>query len=409
MDSGQYDEQGRKLFLNGLYEEALDTFREGLRRFPGDEDLTLGVGMCQVRLGNVVSALEALEPLRTRRPDWGDPFLGVTDAYLKLGRLADAREAAESATAKQDDPEFIHEIARLFFDHRRFEEAAHLYRRAIGLGQKFAPAHLGLGACLHRLGRLDEADAEMREAIRLAADYWAAYQYLGNLLYERGRRKQAKEMLDKVPLDMPWHRLALERLVRMSWRKEDRPKRKLMERMLETAPPPPAKRHGLEAFLTELGQKWDTAAPPPPPRLFWTPDASVAVAAAAVAEVNGALGRIFEAPCSFEGPDRPALQRLDKHLAERLFERLAEFLEAYPWGNDEGRTGRLEFSGARVLCLYAVEVLRQGAARLNLKMVPGRTRARLESAAVRLTQECADRPQLRDSFGQLAAALRALG
>lgn len=253
MDSNEYDDTGRKLFLNGRYEEALEMFREGLRRFPGDEDLELGIGMCQARLGNVVPAIETLEALKARRPDWGDVLLGLTDAYLKLGRTQVARECAEEATKGETDASFIHEVARLFFDHRRFPDAERMYRRATALGEPYAPAWLGLGACLHRLGNLKDAEAAIREAIKIDPEYWPASQYLGNLLYELDRKQEAREVLDRVPLDVTWHRLALERLVGMS--PEEQPKRRAMEAMLKRSPTQRTK--GLKAILAQLERDWD--------------------------------------------------------------------------------------------------------------------------------------------------------
>lgn len=255
MDSNEYDEQGRKLFLNGRYEESLETFREGLRRFPGDEDLELGIGMCQARLGNVVPAVEALEALRRRRPDWGDVLLGLTDAYLKLGRVQAARESAAEAVKSEDDPSFIHECARLFFDHRRFAEAEGLYRRAAQQTEPYPPAHLGLGACLHRQGNLQGAEKAIREAIRIDPEYWPACQYLGNLLYELDRKQEAREVLERVPLDVTWHRLALERLVNMS--PEEQPKRRAMEAMLKRSPRRGSRGGGVAGLIAQLEQRWN--------------------------------------------------------------------------------------------------------------------------------------------------------
>lgn len=253
MDSNEYDEQGRKLFLNGKYEDALEMFREGLRRFPGDEDLELGIGMCQAKLGNVIASIDTLEALKRKRPDWGDVLLGLTDSYLKLGRTQAARDCAEEATKGETDASFIHEVARLFFDHRRFPDAERMYRRCIALGDQYAPAFLGLGACQHRLGRLADAEASIRDAIRIDAEYWPACQYLGNLLYELDRKQEAREVLDRVPLDVTWHRLALERLASLC--PAELPKRREMEAMLKRSPAQRGK--GLQAMLAQLEKRFD--------------------------------------------------------------------------------------------------------------------------------------------------------
>jgi tetratricopeptide (TPR) repeat protein len=105
-----------------------------------------------------------------------------------------------------------------------------------------------------------EAEAEIREAIRLDAEYWPAYQYLGNLLYEQDRKEEAREALDRVPLDVTWHRLALERLVSMC--PEERPKRRTLEAMLRRSPRRTGKR-GVAEMMAQLEKRFDQKAAPP--------------------------------------------------------------------------------------------------------------------------------------------------
>ena len=69
----------------------------------------------------------------------------------------------------------------------------------------YAEAHNNLGVTLQELGRLDEAEASLRQAIALKFDYANAHQNLGRTLQELGRLDEAEAIYRKAIFLRPEH------------------------------------------------------------------------------------------------------------------------------------------------------------------------------------------------------------
>ena len=80
----------------------------------------------------------------------------------------------------------------------RLQEAEAELREAIRIEPDFALGHANLGAALEGLGRPEEAEREYREAIRLEPRLAQAHQNLGRLLGIRGRTDQAIAHLEEA-------------------------------------------------------------------------------------------------------------------------------------------------------------------------------------------------------------------
>jgi Flp pilus assembly protein TadD len=91
----------------------------------------------------------------------------------------------------------------------RLADAAAEYRRALRTRPGFAEAHNGLGNALAALGRTDEAVAEYREALRLRPAYAEIHFNLAMaLLNAPGRRGEAAEQLEEFLLARPGNEAA---------------------------------------------------------------------------------------------------------------------------------------------------------------------------------------------------------
>jgi len=95
--SEEYEEQGLRLLQAEQPADALKLFEEGIRRFPGDADLTMGTAMAHLRLGDYARSCEILEDLRRTQPRSGETLQALAEAYLSRGMLAEAVRAADEA------------------------------------------------------------------------------------------------------------------------------------------------------------------------------------------------------------------------------------------------------------------------------------------------------------------------
>lgn len=258
--SSEYQEYGLQLLLADKVEEALAVFEEGARKFPGDAELNLGRALTLNRVGEYVRASEILECLRAAPTQIEDVLTGLVEAYLGRGMfklaLAAALEAASGPAAR--DAETLCRLGRAFYMRRRYRDGLPFYERAAELAPKWGEAWFGLGACHWALRRPAGAEAALRRAVEIEPANWQVRQFLGCVLHDVGRKKDACEMLQSVPLDVPWQKPALERLVAMVWWPQDAEKRKQMESLWNSAmggvPP-----RGVRDILEEVSRKMDSS------------------------------------------------------------------------------------------------------------------------------------------------------
>jgi tetratricopeptide (TPR) repeat protein len=98
-------------------------------------------------------------------------------------------------------------LGAALFKQGKLEEAVAAFREAIRLQPDDAGAHIYLGNALRMQGKLDEAVASYREAIRLAPKHAKAYGALGQALLQQGRfadaRDSTRQCLEILPAGSP--------------------------------------------------------------------------------------------------------------------------------------------------------------------------------------------------------------
>jgi Flp pilus assembly protein TadD len=82
-------------------------------------------------------------------------------------------------------PAMYTNLGSAYLAEGKVDEALAAQREAVKLAPGSPETHYNLGIALYRAGRLDEAIAEFRGVVALNADYAEAWSYLGNLLVEK--------------------------------------------------------------------------------------------------------------------------------------------------------------------------------------------------------------------------------
>ena len=152
---------GKDLELNGKNLQALDTYEEALRRFPGSFGALKSAGRLTTTLLRFDEAKEFLEQVHAR--DTSDPEISyyLAIAYDELGETRKARSAYEDA--------------------QRFAS----FRAA---------AALRLAEVLAREGNLEEAEKHLNEAVRVAPDDARATEELVAVKIASGKVEEGKTL-----------------------------------------------------------------------------------------------------------------------------------------------------------------------------------------------------------------------
>ncbi|WP_225824670.1 tetratricopeptide repeat protein [Streptomyces naphthomycinicus] len=112
------------------------------------------------------------------------PALERADALHELGRYDEAKALLGQRLA--EDPEDVRALVRLARCLLRTEEADRALEvagQALALAPEDIPALLEHARALQALGRLVDAEGDLREIIRLDPGYWYGYALLGHWLY----------------------------------------------------------------------------------------------------------------------------------------------------------------------------------------------------------------------------------
>jgi tetratricopeptide (TPR) repeat protein len=105
--------------------------------------------------------------------------------------------------ADPTDGDLHDDVALLYLQLGRAEEAVAHFKASVTLKPLSAAAHFNLGTAQTRAGRLDEATAEYRQALRIKPDYAAAHNNLGSVLSSQGRLDEAIQQYREALADDP--------------------------------------------------------------------------------------------------------------------------------------------------------------------------------------------------------------
>jgi DNA-binding transcriptional MerR regulator len=165
---------------------------------------------------------------------WMEP-----DGQLVLDFVCDGSPAAVASLASRRTGEDVFHAAREWFvrgseldgERTTWNEAADCYRRAIELDPTFADAHCNLGSLLFNRGRRDDARRHFEQTVELSPRHVEGHLNLGTLCEEDGMEEQAlwhyRQALESDPrfpdihvsIALIYEKLELMRTARVHWRR----------------------------------------------------------------------------------------------------------------------------------------------------------------------------------------------
>ncbi len=181
----------RALRVAGDDERAERLLRTALRARPQEVVLHYALGdvLSSWQPPRWAEAVECYATARALRPEVAER---LANALVQSGRVAEGLALYEQSVRDRPNPWLLCQYGFALNSQGRYQEAEAALREALRLKPDYARAHANLGAALNRQGRHKEAEAACREAIHLKPDLSAAHNNLGNALIGQRRYKEAE-------------------------------------------------------------------------------------------------------------------------------------------------------------------------------------------------------------------------
>jgi tetratricopeptide (TPR) repeat protein len=217
--SKEIEEKGFRLWERFELDEALQVFEEGVKRFPEDRKLKLGLAFTRLDLGDLPQARSLFEELLALNTKDDECWWGLGRIHLLLSNYGEARYAFDQALhLGKPDERVLLDVAREWYLLSMYEEAHDFYKRAYELNKKSADALLGLGATGYWLDD-EECEANLRKALDIDGSYHDARNFLANMYYAQRRFEEALECFEKIPIEAQNDPVSVRRLIRLLRRK----------------------------------------------------------------------------------------------------------------------------------------------------------------------------------------------
>jgi tetratricopeptide (TPR) repeat protein len=164
----------------GSLDEARSILLPLAQQRPGEPMVIATLGQYFARLGQHDRAIQYFDAALAQRPRKADVMVGKAFSLLTLNRVDEAEELLVQAVQIQDNlPRAHHRLGLIALSRNDVDAATQYFQRAIELGDYPQP-HYDYGVLLARLGRFEEAHAELEQAIKL---------YPANAYAERGQAR----------------------------------------------------------------------------------------------------------------------------------------------------------------------------------------------------------------------------
>jgi tetratricopeptide (TPR) repeat protein len=195
--------RGRQAYERRSYADAAFAFGVAVGPCGPTEPMLLALAQAQLLAQQVPAALATLDRLLASNGRNVDALKVQARALYLAGRDPEAERAltAAAALAPADD-EIVYDLGRIYYQQKRYREAAGQFERAVGLNPRSHKAYDNLGLTTEALGDIPQAMRHYLKAIELVhrdhPHYDVVYANVADLMLKLGEYRKAFDLASEA-------------------------------------------------------------------------------------------------------------------------------------------------------------------------------------------------------------------
>ena len=167
---------GNQLARDGLFHEAVKSYRKVLAKKPNDAHANRNIGIMFVKLSDYSKAIFHLEKAISEYQNNFDANYYLAEAYRAQNKYAQAIFRYQKALdVRPEDPKSLKALAWSYFRIRFYSEALRTSHRLVKQNPKDPQANIILARTLIKLKKFNQALANTKKAMSFAAKRWVPY------------------------------------------------------------------------------------------------------------------------------------------------------------------------------------------------------------------------------------------
>jgi len=187
------------LLENTKPDEAIEAYQKAAGLIPKDPEPHLSAGLLRERRKDLPGAEADYKHVLSLDPHSVEAAIGLTNIYMKSGRLAEAEPLLRGLAALRSDDAGLHlQLGRVLAAQGKKDEAIPEIETALKLSPGDAEAQRDLGDLLMQSGKLAEAEEAYRSLLATRPNDADLHQLLGEVLLKQRKFPEAQREFEVV-------------------------------------------------------------------------------------------------------------------------------------------------------------------------------------------------------------------
>jgi len=162
---------GINFFQRGQYENAIESFKKSIEKFPDNLKALYTLGLSYLKAGKLDEAIIELNAAGELDPELIEIYLALGECYFRKGESEKALEIFSRALDIQpDNPRAHYNLGIVYYKYDQTEQAIVSFEKSIELDPNFSSAYYQRGLAYVKTGDFAKAIKSFEEFLKLEPD-----------------------------------------------------------------------------------------------------------------------------------------------------------------------------------------------------------------------------------------------